>query len=342
VSAAPSSQAPVSVRRAPLTRLPTDTRVRERNTRAPASAGFRDARPADVQRGPRGVTIGSERRTVIGARHSFGFDVRGRDHGRAHDFPRAVIATRFHHRPYRAYSHFGIYGSYAYAYPRICYPHLSYFDYPSSYVSIASDVVRYEPSYYEPVSPIYVAPAPPVVGVAPEESSAASEALDRDTEEGLAAFTAGRYDEARRLFMRAILDDPENAYAVVMYGLTDFALGSYGAAADGVRRGVRSDPLMIDSPPDIGAVYGQSSDLERHISELEQYIAAHPAEADGHLLLGFVHYGSGDPQQAAAAFERAVQLDPDDSVAYLLRDAARTVSGGPRHSDVPASEPSQP
>jgi tetratricopeptide (TPR) repeat protein len=268
---------------------------------------------------------------------------------RGFDRRHSAFDTRFAFRHYRPHDHFvTFFGSRYYPYPRICYPGLYY----GSTLGFAGDFIDYEPYAYGAISPTYVYPSytyasPGGVAEPPEEPLArenAPEATDHDVDAGLTAFAAGRYEEAHQLFMRAVLSDEENAYAVVMYGLCDFALGDYPAAADAVRRAIRIDPRMIDAPPDFAAAYHQSGDLAVHVSQLEGY-AAQRDESDAHLLLGFVYYGTGRPQQAASEFERAAQRDSQDSLAYLLRDAARAALQERQHAPQtapPASRPETP
>jgi tetratricopeptide (TPR) repeat protein len=143
---------------------------------------------------------------------------------------------------------------------------------------------------------------------------------------GEADFAAGEYDDARQSFSYAVLEEPDNGFANLAYGLVYFALGDYSASADALRRGLSAAPDIVDRPIDITRQYGSSDDLARHIQSLQLHLASRPADADAWFVLGYVEYSSGRPTEAARAFEKAAGLDSDDSYAAILRDAARRVS----------------
>ncbi len=199
-----------------------------------------------------------------------------------------------------------------------------------SYGSIGYPTSAYVEPVYVEAPPVVEAPLEVDAGVAVGAPPAAEPTL---VDLGLSAFAAGDYHEARRVVMRAVLADEQNPFALVVYGLADYALGRYRAAASSIRRGITADPSLIDAPPDLEAIYGRHDDIERHRTSLESYLAGR-ADADAHLLLGFVYYAGGKPDLAAEQFERAIQIDPSDTVSWLLRDASSSV--------VPAQPPAEP
>ncbi|UCG17109.1 MAG: tetratricopeptide repeat protein [Phycisphaerales bacterium] len=154
-------------------------------------------------------------------------------------------------------------------------------------------------------------------------------------EEGEAAFAAGQYDEARRLFQRAVMSLPDDAYAQLDYGLAHFALGSYTVAADAFRRALAREPDLLDRLPDVSTAYGVAGDFEKHLAALEAHVERHATDTDARLLHGLVCFSIGDAGTAISQLSRVLHQDPRDTVAYLLRDAAlRAVSSEPSTNTV--------
>jgi hypothetical protein len=141
-------------------------------------------------------------------------------------------------------------------------------------------------------------------------------------EQGEAAFASGNYEESRRLFRRAVVALPDDAYALLDYALAHFALGEYQIAADAFRRALSLDPDLLDRMPDISTAYGRVSDFETHLARLDGWLAKHPSDNDARFLYGLVFYSVGDPRTAVGALSRALHRDSKDTSAFLLRDAA--------------------
>lgn len=160
------------------------------------------------------------------------------------------------------------------------------------------------------------------VTLLPSGDAPSEEALLAPLERGDAAFAAGDYAEARRHYIRAQLDGPYAGEATLAYALTRFAGGDYSLAAMALRRGLTMVPDAIDRPLDLLHFYADPGELEAHLLAATTHLAQHPDDAYGWFVLGYVHFGRGDAVGALAAFDRAVALDSQDQLAYLLRDAA--------------------
>ena len=53
------------------------------------------------------------------------------------------------------------------------------------------------------------------------------------------------------------------------------------------------------------------------LARVQQYVAANPNDANGHIILGAVNFQSKNYRFSQAEFERAIQLDPNNVQAYL-------------------------
>ncbi len=139
-------------------------------------------------------------------------------------------------------------------------------------------------------------------------------------------FHDGRYEDARRSFSFAVLEEPRNGFASLAYGLVHFALSDYRAAADALRRGLSLAPDVLDRPIDIARQYGKPEELATHIQNVQLHLSARPDDASAWFVLGYVEYSRGDAESAVRALTKAASLDPDDVYAATLRDAASRVS----------------
>jgi len=204
-------------------------------------------------------------------------------------------------------------------------------DYSPDYIVRPTIVpVRAPVEYYEPTpiwapateSPASAVVEPALTGLPPGEPGTY-------LEQGEAAFAAGRYDEARRLFRRAVMQLPDDAYAQLDYGLVHFALGEYSAAAEAFRRALSADPDLLDRLPDVSTAYGTRESFEMHLGALARFLESNPTHTDARFVLGLVLFSVGDAQSAIAELSRVLHRNPRDTAAYLLRDAAlRAVDGG--------------
>ena len=105
-------------------------------------------------------------------------------------------------------------------------------------------------------------------------------------DEGLRAFRAGLYEDARRRFLHAVLEDERDGYAQFFYGLSHFAVGDYSAAALSLRQGLLNAPELIDDPLDARAFYGDRILFEVQLDTLARYVDAGTGGPEAAFLLG--------------------------------------------------------
>ncbi len=280
------------------------------------------------------------------------------DHGhyrydRYHGYGRGHLGVSlhgiFHAGSYYPYGYVSYYDTYYHRYP---YDHVYVYDYdPGWTVYVDRPVVRTIPTYVEvevPVQTVYVDTSS-VQGAPPRIESVGpplGEVVEGGTEEiairvepqeripvhnawlagGEKEFRSGNYDVARRSFSYAVLEDPEDGFSELAYGLAHFALGGYDAAADAIRRGLGLVPDVIDRPIDVSRQYGGAEDLRSHMGALDSHVVARPDDANAWFVLGYVRFSTGEPESAAIAFSKAASLQPGDPYAAILRDAAARVT----------------
>jgi tetratricopeptide (TPR) repeat protein len=136
------------------------------------------------------------------------------------------------------------------------------------------------------------------------------------------AFAAGRYEEAKGLYVRAVMTDERDGYAKTLYAWANFALGDYEAAAAALRRALLTTPDLVDYPLDLRTLYPDRAILDRHSDALMRFLADHPQHREAQLLWGYLLYSIGQAEPAATVFSALAGADQDDTLLSLLRDAA--------------------
>ncbi len=205
--------------------------------------------------------------------------------------------------------------------------------YPEPYVYRFYDTnVYYTDRTYE-ADDVYeaAAPSPVDAGNEPLPPTGTYRVLTAQEEatllgQGNAAFMAGRYDEARRLYVSAMLADERDGYAKFLYALANFAMRDYEVAGMAIRRALLTTTDLIDYPVDVRSLYPQPTLFEAQLEDLTRFVADHPHDRGALLLLGYMHYAGGQPKPALSVLDRLAKIDPDDDIASLLRDAVARVS----------------
>lgn len=135
-------------------------------------------------------------------------------------------------------------------------------------------------------------------------------------------FAEGRYDDARRAFVQAMLESPDDAELLVLYAYAHFAGGDYRMASSSLERALRLDPTLIDSPVDLVRLYREGAVLLHHMRRLDDHLSRLPNDYDAQVLAGYVRYAAGRPDDAEAYFASVANAQSDAIIAVLLRDAA--------------------
>lgn len=324
------------------------------------SAGYPGSIGSPAGRGPRGGTINDPTRSsrLDDDRGLIRF---GTDPLRLSYGDRSAVGRHPHYSHYPYYGHRGHYYGYRpHYYPRSCYPYYGF--YPSygysyglgfglgytystvyasdPYVGYVYTAPEYVPSYAtytegdvavpvteaaQPTQPQAAQPAPPDQY---REGDREYQTLDTGVDqravvmEGNAAFAAGRYDEARDQYIRAVMNDERDGYAKVLYAWSNFALGDYEVAAVSIRRAMITTPDLADYPLDLRTLYPDRTVLDRQTEALVRFLADHPDRDDARLVWGYLLYSIGQAETAAAAFQGLAGAHPDDELLSQLRDAA--------------------
>jgi tetratricopeptide (TPR) repeat protein len=233
------------------------------------------------------------------------------------------------------------YGHYYHNYRPIYYPGSRYYtpfygySYASVYltapfvVSVYEDTPTYvsssyaqEPAFTNLAPDQALQPSPPPAPADSYQPLTPQQQPPTAVVEGNAAFADSRFDEARRLYVRAVLADERDGYAKILYAWANFALGDYPVAAASIRRSLLTTNDLIDYPMDLRTLYSDPMLLEGQKEALLQFVRDHPDDREAELVLGYLYYSVGQAERAAGVFTGLAGADQNDTLLSLLRDAA--------------------
>jgi Flp pilus assembly protein TadD len=143
-------------------------------------------------------------------------------------------------------------------------------------------------------------PAPAASG-----SAGTGDALTR----GLAAHTAGRLDEAIKLYYEALSVDPTNKFAFFNLGQIEHTRNHLVAAEAWYRLALESDKSMPQPLYNLALVRQAVGDSTESASLLRRLIALQPNNASAHWNLGLALRTLGQTADANAEFATAQRLD---------------------------------
>lgn len=128
---------------------------------------------------------------------------------------------------------------------------------------------------------------------------------------GLVAMYAGRKDDAKKHFIKALRFNQEHLQAYQNLGAIYFDEGAYGKAHDNFRRALKVNPDNLDTRYNLALTLMKMKKLDEAKKELRTLLAVNPGLSDAHHTLGIIAYGENDFDQAVDHLSQAVQLTPD-------------------------------
>ncbi len=127
--------------------------------------------------------------------------------------------------------------------------------------------------------------------------------------------------ESVPLLHEASLKSPDSAALPVQEGNIAEAMATY-------RRVIETVPHGYDAYEQLSDMYVRQGDLEGLVAEWQAAVAAHPERPLAWFCLGLAHERRNDLDAARAAYERALELDPDaegtkEALARVMMDQTR-------------------
>jgi tetratricopeptide (TPR) repeat protein len=163
-------------------------------------------------------------------------------------------------------------------------------------------------------------------------NNSASSALspkDMQEERAKVQMAEKRFDAAIQTYQDLLKADPKNASYMNMMGIAYLDLGKYDLAKKYFLRASKADKKNSNAVNNLGMVYYHQRDFRHAIREYQRAISIDPEQAGPHANLGFAFYNSNKFPEAAVEFQRALEIEPsiferNDKVGTSVQD--RTVS----------------
>lgn len=144
---------------------------------------------------------------------------------------------------------------------------------------------------------------------------------------GMAAHEAGRLDEARRSYERALAARPDHPYAGHYLGVLDFQRGAYPEAIARLEAAARARPGEPDFQVNLGLAYAAANRLEDACAAQRRAIELAPRSPVAWNNLGLALHEQNRHDDAVDAYDRALALDPRFARARWNRAMSRLARG---------------
>jgi tetratricopeptide (TPR) repeat protein len=140
---------------------------------------------------------------------------------------------------------------------------------------------------------------------------------------GLIKLKAGKVEDAKEHFIKALRYNQDQAQAYQNLGYIYLNEGAYGKAHDNFQRALRVNPDYLEARYNLALTFMKMEKLPEARKEFNTIIAVDPNIADAHHSLGVIAYSQNKFEEAAEHMARAVQLAPD--VATFHHDYGQTL-----------------
>jgi arylsulfatase A-like enzyme/thioredoxin-like negative regulator of GroEL len=127
----------------------------------------------------------------------------------------------------------------------------------------------------------------------------------------------GRVLDARSVFEKVLLLNPDSAAALRQLGELEFKAGEYRNAADHLDRARKAHPDDVSAAFYQGQALDKLGDVQGARNALEAAAIRSPGQLDARLLLAHIELKSGDRAAAQDQFEAVLLLDPSNHDALL-------------------------
>ncbi len=135
--------------------------------------------------------------------------------------------------------------------------------------------------------------------------------------EALAHHSAGRLEDAERIYHNVLRLDPRNVDALHGLGLIALSRGDAAAAVERIREAVAVSPRIGVLRFNLGLALRKAGDVNGAIESYRSAIKLSPALAEAHNNLGNVLRETGRPEEALECLRRAVAIRPAYAEAQL-------------------------
>jgi len=131
--------------------------------------------------------------------------------------------------------------------------------------------------------------------------------------DGEAAYHAGKYGEATKVFERYAVEKPNNAWGHFMLGLSAWKGGDLAKAEMAFEEALRIDPDHTKSLMNLSRVLIEQRRFDDAIAKLTHASEIDTNSAEVNRLMGRTYQDQGKIDDAEAAYRRAIALDGKDA-----------------------------
>jgi choline-sulfatase len=138
--------------------------------------------------------------------------------------------------------------------------------------------------------------------------------LDRNVHDAVEAFTAGRADEAARIYQQILDRRPDMAVACRHLAFLRAQQGDLNGAVAVLQRGLRAGISDTRAVTELAAYLGETGRVKEAIAALEPLATHANADSDALNTLGILYAQAGRSDEARRIFERVLTINPSSSV----------------------------
>jgi len=149
---------------------------------------------------------------------------------------------------------------------------------------------------------------------------------------------ASDFEGASEVFRRAVAAAPESPAAKLALALALGAAGQYESGAHILRRGLRAHADWNAIRIDLASILGGTERSRNVLERLEEGLQDDADNRDARLLLGFLHFASGDLASAAEALGDAAEREREDPLSASLLAEVNYRLGPRAEVEEPAAE----
>lgn len=143
-------------------------------------------------------------------------------------------------------------------------------------------------------------------------------------ERGNRYFQQGKYAEAAIEFRSAVKLEPNSADAHYRLAITETKLGDWSYAIGELEHTVELEPTNAQAQLDLGNLLLVNHDLERAGQVAFALLQADPNNAGAHSLLANVNEAHAQPEDAIREIDKAIALQPTNAAFYVTRGLFET------------------